>query len=235
MSSLLPLDRGPRGALSRQRILDNAARLFRANGYAATSLGDIAAASGMRTASLYYHFASKEALVAAMLQISAERTSAAAAAAVAALPVNAPFAARLAAAIAAHLEQLLGHADYTSADLRIINQVPESVRRAVLPIRQDYARWWQSLLEEGRRTGAVRPDCDLKLVRMLLLGALNWASEWYKPDRGPVAPIARECARLVVEGIATTVSDRRAVRRRPSQAMPRPAAAAVTHHRHRDD
>jgi TetR/AcrR family transcriptional regulator, cholesterol catabolism regulator len=204
MSSVLPVDRSPRGALSRQRILDNAARLFRANGYAATSLGDIAAASGMRTASLYYHFASKEALVTAMLQISAERTSAAAAAAVAALPVEAPFAARLAAAIAAHLEQLLGHADYTSADLRIINQVPESVRRVVLPIRQDYARWWQSLLEQGRRAGAVRPDCDLKLVRMLLLGALNWASEWYKPDRGPVAPIARECARLVVGGIATT-------------------------------
>jgi hypothetical protein len=74
----------------------------------------------------------------------------------------------------------------------------------------------------------------LKLVRMLLLGALNWASEWYKPDRGPVAPIARECARLVVEGIATTGPDRRAATQGPSQAMPGAAAAAVTHRRHRN-
>jgi AcrR family transcriptional regulator len=201
MSSVLPLDRLPRAAATRQRILDNAARLFRANGYAATALSDIAAASGMRTASLYYHFESKEQLVREMLRISAERTFEAAKAAVAALPAGASFAARLSAAIGAHLEELLGHADYTSADLRIINQVPDAVRQQVLPVRREYANWWRQLLEQGRRDGAIRKDADLKLVRMLLLGAINWASEWYKPERGTVAPIARECARLVLQGI----------------------------------
>jgi len=137
-----------------------------------------------------------------MLRISAERTFEAAKAAVAALPAGAGFPERLSAAIGAHLEELLGHADYTSADLRIINQVPDEVRRQVLPIRRDYADWWRRLLEHGRREGAIRKDADLKLVRMLLLGAINWASEWYKPERGAVAPIARECARLVLQGIA---------------------------------
>ncbi len=141
MSSQAP-ERGGKAAASRQRILDCAARLFRANGYAATALGDIAAASGLRTASLYYHFASKEDLVREVLRISAARTFDAARAAVAALPADARFDDRLAAAIAAHLDELLGHADYTSADLRIVNQVPDAVRRDVLPIRRDYADWW---------------------------------------------------------------------------------------------
>lgn len=194
-------DRGAKAAATRQRILDGAAKLFRAHGYAATPLNDIAAAAGMRAASLYYHFASKEDLVREMLRISAERTFAAAKRAVEVLPAGTPFEDRLAAAISAHLQELLGHADYTSADLRIVNQVPESVRREVLPIRRDYAAWWKGLLEQGRAEGAIRPDADLKLVRMLLLGAINWASEWYKPERGPVAPIARECARLVLRGM----------------------------------
>jgi TetR/AcrR family transcriptional regulator, cholesterol catabolism regulator len=200
-ATVLNADRGAKAAATRQRILDSAARLFRAHGYAATSLADIAQAAGMRAASLYYHFDSKEALVREMLRISAERTFAAARRAVEVLPADTAFEDRLTAAIAAHLEELLGHADYTSADLRIVNQVPESVRREVFPIRRDYAEWWRDLLEQGRREGAVRPDADPRLVRMLLLGAINWASEWYKPERGPVAPIARECARLMLRGL----------------------------------
>ena len=52
-----------RGGNTRQHVLDCAARLFRMQGYAATSLRDIAAASGMKPGSLYYHFPSKEMIV----------------------------------------------------------------------------------------------------------------------------------------------------------------------------
>ena len=45
---------------TRRQILDAAAKLLRQNGYASTSLRDIAAATGMKAGSLYYHFASKE-------------------------------------------------------------------------------------------------------------------------------------------------------------------------------
>jgi len=43
---------------TRRQILDAAAKLLRQNGYASTSLRDIAAATGMKAGSLYYHFAS---------------------------------------------------------------------------------------------------------------------------------------------------------------------------------
>ena len=45
---------------TRRQILNAAAKLLRRNGYASTSLRDIASATGMKAGSLYYHFASKE-------------------------------------------------------------------------------------------------------------------------------------------------------------------------------
>jgi TetR/AcrR family transcriptional regulator, cholesterol catabolism regulator len=50
----------PVGAKSRREILDAAARLLRSQGYKATTLRDIAEEVGIRAASIYYHFESKE-------------------------------------------------------------------------------------------------------------------------------------------------------------------------------
>jgi AcrR family transcriptional regulator len=53
----------PRGTDTRQRILDTALELFSAQGYERTSLREIADRLDIRKASLYYHFASKEAVL----------------------------------------------------------------------------------------------------------------------------------------------------------------------------
>ena len=58
----------PKGARSRQRILDTGERLFAEKGYAGTTLRDVAAASGLRIPSLYNHFTGKEALYSAVLE-----------------------------------------------------------------------------------------------------------------------------------------------------------------------
>src|SRR3990167_6848138 len=52
----------------RQDLLRAAARLFRTQGFAATSTRDIATAAGMRSGSPFYHFDNKEALLAAVMQ-----------------------------------------------------------------------------------------------------------------------------------------------------------------------
>ena len=56
------------GAEARRRILDVAAALFLERGYAGTSLREIAGEVGMKTGSLYYHFASKNALLQTILR-----------------------------------------------------------------------------------------------------------------------------------------------------------------------
>ncbi|MBI4940817.1 MAG: TetR/AcrR family transcriptional regulator [Actinobacteria bacterium] len=58
--------RGPDGA-ARARILVEASRLFAARGFHGTSTRDIAAAVGIRQPTLYSHFPSKHAILAALL------------------------------------------------------------------------------------------------------------------------------------------------------------------------
>lgn len=47
-------------SISKQRILDESLKLFSTNGYEATSIAQIAEAVGIKKASLYSHFKSKE-------------------------------------------------------------------------------------------------------------------------------------------------------------------------------
>jgi TetR/AcrR family transcriptional regulator len=58
----------PAGKPRREEILDEATRLFAERGYEGASMADLADAVGMRKASLFYHFASKEVLYAAVFE-----------------------------------------------------------------------------------------------------------------------------------------------------------------------
>lgn len=55
-------------AITRQSILDAAYVLFRRKGYTRVSMDEIAATAGVTKRTLYYHFESKDALLAAMLE-----------------------------------------------------------------------------------------------------------------------------------------------------------------------
>ena len=56
-----------RSAVGRDGVLDIAARLFREQGYGSVSLRKIAEAAGIKAGSIYYHFGSKDEIVAAVL------------------------------------------------------------------------------------------------------------------------------------------------------------------------
>ena len=57
---------------TKRRIIDAAYGLFYRNGFARAGVDDIAAAAGITKRTLYYHFASKDALVAAVLALQHE-------------------------------------------------------------------------------------------------------------------------------------------------------------------
>ena len=64
MTTAATVDRGTR---SRRAILDAAKPIFERDGYAAASLNQIIAASGLTKGGFYFHFASKQALALAVL------------------------------------------------------------------------------------------------------------------------------------------------------------------------
>jgi len=115
-------------------------------------------------------------------------------------------------AIAAHLHTLLGRDDYIAANIRIFGQVPDRVRTEALAYRWLYEAWWQDLLDQGAREGAFLPGTDLRLVRLFLMGAMNWSLEWHHfsgqdsagPDSGEqdVDAIADRLAAMVLHGVS---------------------------------
>jgi AcrR family transcriptional regulator len=63
-------------AATRRRILDTASRVFYEKGTLAVGVNELAAEAGVSKVTLYRHFDSKEALVAAYLRVRSERVSA---------------------------------------------------------------------------------------------------------------------------------------------------------------
>jgi AcrR family transcriptional regulator len=80
------------GEQSRELILDATERLMATRGYAATSISDIRKACGLPPSSIYWHFGSKEGVLAAVMERGADRYFAA-------IPTEAEFDRQLAAVI----------------------------------------------------------------------------------------------------------------------------------------
>ena len=183
----------PRSDNRLPQILDEAARLFREKGYAATSMRDIAAAADMLPGSLYYHFAAKEDLLVAVYEEGVRLITDKVRTAVA-RHVE-PWQ-RLEAAAVAHLEALLKTGDYALVVIRVLPQdVPKAAARLV-KLRDGY----DSLFAELVAALPLPPETDRQTFRLLLLGALNWSQHWFREDgRNTPRGIARSflscCAR----------------------------------------
>jgi AcrR family transcriptional regulator len=194
---------------TRQRILDAAASTLANRGYAGTSIKAIADSIDMKDASLYYHFESKDALVLEVLRLGTTLAEDAVIEAVQALgpdpdPLNA-----LRAAIVAHASAVLGMGDYPRANVRNFGQLPPEIANAHMGLQRRYGDVWRDLLEKAMTSGRIRKDLDASAVRLLILGALNWAPEWYEPT-GDLPPdnIGEQMADMVLDGLTANRAGR---------------------------
>jgi len=195
--------------VGRAGILSAAASLFCLHGYGGVSLRAIAAAAGIKAGSIYYHFASKDAIVTEILDVGIVAVHNEARAAVEALPNDAPPEVIFRAAVRGHLCALLEHGDYTSANVRIFGQVPPAVRKANLPVRKAYEHYLDVLLSELQTAGAIRPNVNISRLRLLLIGALNATLEWFDPNQGSVEELADDYANIFLNGILDKTGENR--------------------------
>jgi len=189
---------------TRLRILHAAAKVFRQNGYAASSLRDVAESAGMQAGSLYYHFDSKEALAEAVMDQGVAGSRNAAIAEIEKLGPMANPLERIEAAFRGHLAYTLAEADFAVATLRMLHQTPEAIRMRHLRKQRSFGRFYAKLFEEARDAGFIRPEFDLSALRMLLLGALNWSPEWFDQDRLPPNELVRQLSQMMQHGIMPT-------------------------------
>jgi len=190
------------GERTRAIILEHAARLLRENGYAAVSLRQIAAEANIKAGSIYYHFSSKEEILYHVLEEGLRVIVQEVNEAIAKLPPDASFRDRLQTVIKSHLHGLLRVGDYSSANIRIYGQVPPEVRKRHYVSRREFADWWDRFLMQAKEEGALRKDLNLSVVRVFVVGALNWTVEWYDPKRGSFDEVADQIYRIIADGLS---------------------------------
>ena len=185
---------GPERANAAGLILDTAARLMRQKGYEATTIRDIAREVGIKAGSIYHHFPSKDDIVQRVVDEGVKVVHEAVVSALAALPPNTTPRKRLETAVRAHLLSSLRHSDYTSASIRAFAFLPPKVRAECRVERRKYEDVWRTVIADLGRAGLIPPGTSQDSVRLLLLGAVNWAGEWYRPGRLGIDKIARDFA-----------------------------------------
>jgi TetR/AcrR family transcriptional regulator, cholesterol catabolism regulator len=190
-----------KSARTRERILDAAAHVLSRKGYAGTRLSDVAVQAEIQTPAIYYYFPSRDDLIEEVMWSGIAHMREHVIRVLAALPAGADPMDRIDAAVEAHLRYSLEISDYTTASIRNAGQVPESNAIRYAAEASQYGDMWRKLLQDADNAGLLRSDLDPMAARMMVLGALNWAAEWWNPRRGSLEVVVRTAQSLARHGL----------------------------------
>lgn len=166
-------------------LLDAAASHFAAKGYRETTIREISNSIGMLPGSVYYHFPSKHELLLAVYEEGVrrmlERVQDASGGA-----SDDPWQ-RVEATLVAHLDAILDQSDYARVLISVRpDQVPE-VSKELRALRDRYEAHLRAQIEAL----PLPRGTDRHLLRLMLIGAANWAQTWYRPGGQSPSEIAR--------------------------------------------
>ncbi|GAC1565919.1 MAG: TetR/AcrR family transcriptional regulator [Ktedonobacteraceae bacterium] len=182
----------------REKILAAAVQLFAEYGYHAATMRDIARISGIQAASIYYHYASKQALLVEIMdthmrdlnvnlqRITQEHTS---------------IQQCLHAAIANHIRlHTTFKAEFFIIDTEI-RALEDAHRSAILTQRDQYETMLQGLLSEGMEQGIFR-QVDIKVASYALIAMCTEVATWFRPDgRLSVQQVIDLYSQMITEGL----------------------------------
>jgi AcrR family transcriptional regulator len=184
--------------LDRQRIILNAAaELFSTQGFDRTTIRDIASQAGLLPGSVYHYFASKEELYMAVHQEGFRSVMAQLQAAVD--EVSDPWE-RLKRAFTVHIngmvggsaiDRLTGHSLALTGHPRLLDMIRAD--------RDAYEDVIKGLISEL----PLKPEVNRTLLRLQLLGAMNWVYVWYHSGKLEPQQIAEQMIEMLRCGVAS--------------------------------
>jgi AcrR family transcriptional regulator len=169
---------------------------FNTRGYDATSMEDLSRAAGITKSSFYHHFASKEALLRAGLQVALDGLFEV---------LDDPSATtgspaqRLRYIVAAQVAVLQRELPYVTLLLRVRGNT--ETERWALEQRRAFDGRVSALVREAVEAGELRSGLDPTLAARLLSGLVNSVAEWYRPGRPGGAAVPEAVADAVFAGI----------------------------------
>ncbi|WP_029145047.1 TetR/AcrR family transcriptional regulator [Microbacterium luticocti] len=163
----VPTDRERAKSDRQSALLRAAARLFAERGFAGVSLEDLGAAVGVSGPAVYRHFASKQALLAAILVGVSERLRDGG---TAVLERETDATARLDALIRFHVDFALTDADVIRVQDRDLASLADADRHRVRRLQREYVELWVGVL---RGIHPQRTDADLRVRAHAVFGLIN--------------------------------------------------------------
>ncbi len=167
------MDDSPRG-----RVLRAAAYLFHEQGYARTTVRELAHIVGIQSGSLFHHFKTKDDILCAVMEEAIIYNLAQMQHAIA---VGQTAAERLKGLIRAELESINGNTSNAMAVLVYEwNAISRAQQEPLLAMRQEYETLWLNVLEDLKQQGHVIHDTFI--WRRLISGSTFGTALWYKPN-----------------------------------------------------
>ena len=190
----------PQGGDVRARILEVAAQLFMEQGFAATSVREIGERASVGQSSLYHHVQSKGQLLYQLHQGFSKELLELLTAVVdsTSSPTD-----QLRGLVHVVLSVVESHQAEVTVFLREGHALPEGSRQEIQHDRDQVDAIVDKMIADGIAAGELRPDLDVTLTRLGILGMCNWTYQWFRPGgEHSSAKIADFFADLVINGVA---------------------------------
>lgn len=168
----------PRKELVREQLIDIAAELFDRQGFAQTSINDIARAIGLGRSAVYHYFRNKEEIVAALVEAEALTPSHQLQELIEQAELSPSD--RLRRAIVDGVRRRLDTGSRFILLARLEAQIPEELGPLYNKGRRDIFDFYVRCIADGIASGEFRP-VDAKIAAFAVIGMANWTSRWYSP------------------------------------------------------
>ncbi len=184
--------------MTREGILEAAARIFSEKGFHAASMQDIADAVNLQKASLYYHFSSKQEILLSLLDhaldLLIERLEIV-------LSQPLPPDEKLRQAMSSYMQTIAENQNLSAVLLLEIRALDPELKARHAFRRDKFERLWSDLIAEGKQEGLFN-SAEPSLAGRALLGMMNWTVTWYRKD-GPrsALEIADQFTNLLLQGL----------------------------------
>lgn len=161
----------------KEEILRSAAAVFAEKGYHGTTMEEVAARLLMTKGSMYYYFKNKDDLLyhchKMIMNLSINTMKEI---------IDSPLTTveKLEKAIKSHINIATSEKSMFMVMHKPSQHFTDDYLSDILESRSAYAQYFDAIIFEGIQNKEFQ-QVDVKMVRMIILGALNWTQEWYDP------------------------------------------------------